>query len=397
MRLLDDNPTTEDALGFRESADRVFDVITHIETRPVAIGIFGGWGSGKTSLMKMVEAKLETEDIKTVWFNAWKYDGKEAIWNAFIQTILLKMKEDNAFAAKSAFKTRVLSVSKELAKFAAKVGTRVLPGGIVRPEDVDDFLEAISSSADDDLFQFINQFEVTFGKLVAEWVGENGYVVVFVDDLDRCLPENAVEVLEALKLYLDQASCIFVIGVEPAIVEEAIKRRYGDHPALSQVEYLEKIIQIPFVLPRVRAKAALDLAGESMQLSAKERSDLKKLIMYGLDRNPRRVKRLFNALAIASSDEAAASKKDRLPLAKILVLQMRFPSFYRDLRKDPGLVQKLEKGSHEWPDSDGELRTFIDQTKAIKLDTKTARRCIRVAGRNPAEDDDEVPVSSAAG
>jgi hypothetical protein len=147
----------------------------------------------------------------------------------------------------------------------------------------------------------------------------------------------------------------------------------------------------------VRAKAALDLAvGESMQLSAKEKSELTKLITYGLDRNPRRVKRLFNALAIAS-DEAGVSKKDRLTLAKILVLQMRFPSFYRALRKDPGLVQKLENGSHEWPDSDGELRTFIEETKAIKLDTKSARRSIRVAGRNPAEDDDEVAASSTVG
>jgi predicted KAP-like P-loop ATPase len=397
MRLLDDNPTTEDALGFRESADRVFDVITHLETRPVAIGIFGGWGSGKTSLMKMVEAKLDAEGIKTVWFNAWKYDGKEAIWNAFIQTILLKMKEDDAFPATD-FKARVIAVSKELAKFAAKVGTRVVPGGILRPEDVDGFLEAISSSADDDLFQFINQFEVAFGRLVAEWVGGDGYVVVFVDDLDRCLPENAVEVLEALKLYLDQASCVFVIGVEPAIVEEAIKRRYGDHPALSQVEYLEKIIQIPFVLPRVRAKAALHLAaGQGIELSATEEAELKKLIIYGLDRNPRRVKRLFNALTLASLDEATASEKDRLALAKVLVLQMRFPSFYRALRRDPGLVEKLEKGSDEWPDSDADVRTFIGKTKAIKLDAKAARKCIRVAGRTPAEDGDEVSASSAAG
>ena len=97
-------------------------------------------------------------------------------------------------------------------------------------------------------------------------------------------------------------------------------------------------------------KAALDLAvGESMQLGAREKSELAKLITYELDRNPRRLKRLFNALAIAS-DEAGMSKKDRLTLAKILVLQMRFPSFYRVLRKDPGLVQKLESGSHEWPD-----------------------------------------------
>jgi hypothetical protein len=395
MRLLDDNPTTKDALDFRASAESVFEVITRIETRPASIGIFGGWGSGKTSLMKMVQAKLQAEGVKTVWFNAWKYDRKEAIWNAFIQTILLTMKEDDAVAAPD-FKKQVVDVSKGLAKFAAKVGTRVVPGGLLRPEDVDAFLDAISSSADDDLFQFINQFEATFGRLVTKWVGPDGYVVVFVDDLDRCLPENAVEVLEALKLYLDQTSCIFVIGVEPAIVEEAIKRRYGDHPALSQVEYLEKIIQIPYVLPRVRAKAALALAlGDGAKLSEREQSQLKKLIIYGLDRNPRRVKRLFNALTLASLDATADDEDRRLAMAKILVLQMRFPSFYRALRSDVGLVQRLERNGDEWPGSDAELRTFIDETKAIKLDKATVRDCIRVADRDLGADDRGRPARAS--
>ena len=82
-----------------------------------------------------------------VWFNAWKYDGKEVIWNALIQTVLLKMRDD-AGAAKSgdveAFKKNVIRVSKELAKYAAKVGTRFVPGGILREEDVDAFLRAIA-------------------------------------------------------------------------------------------------------------------------------------------------------------------------------------------------------------------------------------------------------------
>src|SRR5205823_4857971 len=117
---------------------------------------------------------------KSVWFNAWKYDGKEVIWNALIQTILLKMRGD-AGAAKSgdmeAFKKNVIRVSKELAKYAARVGTRLVPGGILKEEDVDAFLKAIAPSADDDLFAFINRFEDVFDTLVKGYVGEHGYLV----------------------------------------------------------------------------------------------------------------------------------------------------------------------------------------------------------------------------
>jgi KAP family P-loop domain len=136
------------------------------------------------------------------------------------------------------FQRRLLHASRELAKYAAKVATRFVPGGVLREEDVDGILTAISSGADDELFQFINTFESQFDALVREYVGADGYLVVFIDDLDRCLPENAIEVVEALKLYLDRASCVFVVGAQPDVIEEAVRRRYKDSPALAAVEYL---------------------------------------------------------------------------------------------------------------------------------------------------------------
>jgi predicted KAP-like P-loop ATPase len=135
MYLLDDNPTTDDRLGFAPTADAIVETIKNASRRPVTIGVFGGWGTGKTSLMQMAEARLHQDKIKTIWFNAWKYSGKEAVWNALIQTILLTMKRDPDLAdapRRESFRKRVIDISQELAKYAAKVGTRLVPGGIVR-------------------------------------------------------------------------------------------------------------------------------------------------------------------------------------------------------------------------------------------------------------------------
>src|SRR5437899_12450132 len=106
MRLLDDNPATRDRLGFDRMVTILTDVIQDPPRLPFTIGIFGEWGSGKTTLMEMVRRRLEKQGTKTIWFNAWKYDGKEVIWNALIQEIFLSMQRDSG-APGPEFKKRV--------------------------------------------------------------------------------------------------------------------------------------------------------------------------------------------------------------------------------------------------------------------------------------------------
>ncbi len=306
MRLLSDNPATQDTLGFGQMAEVLHQVIRDTSSRPFTIGIFGEWGSGKSTLMKLIQTSLQHEDVKTVWFNAWKYDTKEVIWNALIQEIFYTMKRDPEIQGRAnaeEFKERVAHAAAELAKYAAKVATRFIPGGIIREEDVDAVLEALRPpSANDPLFDFINRFESTFDQLVKDYVGHSaGYLVIFIDDLDRCLPENAVTVLEAIKLYLDRANCVFVIGAESSIIEEGIKERYRDNPRLSGKEYLEKIIQLPFIVRRIDAENVLSLL-TSYEKTLPYRGDpaIRTLIVQGTECNPRRVKRFINTFWVTT-------------------------------------------------------------------------------------------------
>jgi KAP family P-loop domain len=403
VRLLDDNPTTEDRLGFATTADTIVETIKNASRRPLTVGVFGGWGTGKTSLMQMAEARLKGDQIKTVWFNAWKYSGKEVIWNALIQTILLAMKNDPDVVSQSKrekFKQRVIAVSQGLAMYAAKVGTRFIPGGIIREEDVDELWKALSSSVEDGSpFEFINRFESEFERLVDEYVGDS-YLVVFIDDLDRCLPENAIEVMEALKLYLDKANSVFVMGVEPSIIEAAISLRYGTNSGLSASKYLEKIVQVPIAVPRVRTQSGLELISSvgGAALSTRPR-EFVRLIRSGLDRNPRRIKRFVNTYGVTLSAVPEPSVDAQLTLAKVLVIQMRFPDFYRELTRDPGLIERVQDVSDEgiWKNADAghlfndfELRRFLHRTKGFPASASGVRRWIRVT-ESSEEPEDEIP------
>ena len=84
--IVNDQPTERDALDFTPYVETLADIIQTGNT-PLTIGVFGTWGSGKTSLMKMVQKQLP-DDFTVAWFDAWKYDKEETLWRAFLLNVL---------------------------------------------------------------------------------------------------------------------------------------------------------------------------------------------------------------------------------------------------------------------------------------------------------------------
>src|SRR5581483_6682801 len=186
-------------------------------------------------------------------------------------------------------------------------------------------------------------------------------LVIFIDDLDRCLPENAITVLESLKLFFDNRYCIFVVGIDHDVVEEGIQHRYAGKLSLNGRDYLDKIIQIPFFLPRVsyeRLRASLPTG----PMFSDEIWDLIQLAMEG---NPRKTRRFINSFYLAQrflnppdtslqrriqegSLKVLSLEVQNMYLAQLLAFEMRFPDFYRHLQHNPGdweyLVQKVIQG-----------------------------------------------------
>jgi hypothetical protein len=190
--------------------------------------------------------------------------------------------------------------------------------------------------------------------------------------------------MEALKLYLDRANCVFVLGVEPSIIEAAISMRYGKAANLSATNYLEKIVQIPVIVPRVRTHGGQELvasaAGNKLLASHPQ---FARMIQAGMDRNPRRIKRFANTFVMAMSLSPTASVDEQLILAKVLIAQMRFPSFYRELARDPGLLAKLkDPAKTEIWEAAGVAqlfeRRFLHRTRGVLASAAQVRRWIRV-------------------
>ncbi|GMV34635.1 MAG: hypothetical protein AMXMBFR60_24640 [Chloroflexota bacterium] len=327
-----DIPTSDDLLGYRRYADSLADKVINSKNKaPLTIGVFGEWGSGKTSFLKMVEKSLNEKDIYPIWFNAWKYDQEDNILSALIQTIFEQVKINgnflrrqsvrlklwrNEFSLRNGFwylakRLAVLSLRMLVIAFALLIalgwanveieawletkvlslpffqnssiiqswGTNIIRAIVgllgflaINPDNLFK-LFSVNLGVDFSKFQktqsyrshisFLDQFNKEFKELI-ELVGNGRPLVIFIDDLDRCMPDKAVQVLETMKLFLDVEGCYFVIAVDKDLIEKAILVKYKDLVNMENEgedrkkmiaslgeNYFEKIVQFPFSLPPI--------------------------------------------------------------------------------------------------------------------------------------------------
>lgn len=407
MNLLTDNPIKniqDDKFGFHPYAKLLSETILSTEELPFCIGIFGAWGTGKTSLMKMIESYTCQNKVKTIWFNPWKYDQKEDLWHALIQTILYKIAEDNE-------NSNLEKTAKELAKhttwFFLKKGISSITSNIISEESIEKIKEAITSQ-DEIHYRHVNHFEEDFALVVDEYT-QNGKLIVFIDDLDRCIPENAITVLESLKLFIGSARCVFVLGMDQYIVEQGIKNRYGNKIEMSGRDYLEKIIQAPFFLPPVSFRKLREAF--SVEKTANYDNCLWKLVEFGFSGNPRKTKRFVNSYYFLNEIIKLPERHNDIDLknmniqnidmkkefqkfyiGKLLILQMEHTQFYDYLIFHPETWEKYELKLIEADDlqtrndilrEDDKLNNFWEDLRLRSFMKNTSKKHNRIFPQPP--------------
>lgn len=273
FRIILDVPAESPGLSFEDYAKAFADVIEGSEPR-FSIGVFGGWGAGKTTLMDGIRNRLDLSKCVPVAFSAWRYEKEEHLIIPLLDAIrdaLNVWGEDKADVVKTA-----------VAKTASVIGGATesilrgfsLKAGIPKVVEVSfDANKAISAAADLDeeeakrktprsfYFASFESLKDCFSEF--HGVSNNTRIVVFIDDLDRCLPEGALEVLESMKLFFDFDGFVFVVGLDQQVVEWCIDRRYASHQQESEdgvgirgADYIKKIFQVPFALPPIAQERA---------------------------------------------------------------------------------------------------------------------------------------------
>lgn len=420
-----DKETNIDYLNFGYMVDMVADIATDRDLSPSTIGLYGDWGSGKSSLMKLALKKIEESNPKSreeknttkslcIEFNGWLFEGYEDTKTSLCGAIL------DALADEKRFSQEVTDYANELIKkidFKKILGKGIkygldffLTGGIgaltdltlssvlssikanaseIQAKDIEGILDKFKrdEKARTEIKNFRNEFQVLLKKSKVE------NVVVFIDELDRCLPDTVLGVFEAMRLFLFVEGMSFVIGADERLIQYAIKSKYKEVPGNNLdigKEYLEKVIQYPITIPQLNhaevnqyltclllestladksefnkfldivhsiepdKELTMDLLREKAgDIADKCKIDMalarqiSSVLAPSINGNPRQCKRFLNTLTMRLTlAKARGVNLDKNILAKLMLAEYFNPEFFKAITKPENreLFKSFEKG-----------------------------------------------------
>jgi predicted KAP-like P-loop ATPase len=273
-----DTETETDFLNYSEIAELIVELIADEQLLPLSLGVFGGWGIGKSTTLNLVEQLLDKDENKylIVRFDAWLYqdfdDARAALMSVISGALLKEAPEGLRGRAisliKRVNKLRLLGLVIEGGAAAlgfpafGAAGKLVEAGGKAfegrlsdddregageAAEKFEEKAEKLVSSPEKEPFEEIAAFRREFGEVLK---GLDKTLVVFIDNLDRCLPVNTIHTLEAIRLFLFLPNTAFVVAADEDMVRHAVSEHFRQPGERHVTDYLDKLIQMPVFVPR---------------------------------------------------------------------------------------------------------------------------------------------------
>jgi hypothetical protein len=279
-----DNEVSIDLLNVAHLTAAVLTLVADDNVAPVTLGVYGDWGSGKSTVLRLVESALTTKakqdaGVVCVWFNSWQFETYDDAKAALMSAILEKLRAERGALEKAKSGLRKLAKRIEWMRLASLAGKTILRAKIALltaglSEVAKSTIDAVKEGGGDDGEQLaklikedeeaeglgpqsIREFREEFAKLLE--AADVARLIIIIDDLDRCLPERVVDTLEAIKLFLLVPRTAFVIGADEGLIRRSVQARFAavaDAKEQLGRDYLEKLIQIPVPVPPMSQEEA---------------------------------------------------------------------------------------------------------------------------------------------
>lgn len=278
-----DSESDQDFLNFGEVADQIAALVSNPSLLPISVGLFGGWGTGKSTILGLVEAQIPKGGSGApiiVDFDAWLYQGFDDARASLMEVVAQRVLE--IAEGKKTFVDKAKSLAARVnyfraiglaADFGVGMALGIPPGLLTSAGTALSSIFSGSGTAEDkkvleadanlarkgisDLIRpaekrtppkEILEFRREFGELLE---GFGTTLILFIDNLDRCLPDAAIGTLEAVRLFLFMPRTAFIIAADESMIRHSVAKHFGDLQTSHVRDYLDKVIQVPIRVPQV--------------------------------------------------------------------------------------------------------------------------------------------------
>jgi KAP family P-loop domain len=346
-KISEDEPFAECALGRKDFAETLTTFIENAST-PLVLALDSGWGSGKTTFLRMWRAQLRLKGISSAYFNAWESDYLEEPLIGLISEFAseLKAKEPKQAAKVREAGKRIL---KTLVPFAARMAAVSLfgPGS---GETAATWAEASQSLAESQLNAYEERkrdattLRLLLEKAAAAAGADAKPFVYLIDELDRCRPTFAIELLERIKHLFEVPGIVFVLALDRTQLQHSIRSVYGAE--FDAAGYLRRFFDLVLTLPGAAGEGAtqrisgfLGLEAASWPYGKKELQDLTvftELMATALGASVRQREQIFARIHLALLVRPK-NRQEFYPetLALLASLTELRPQWLKDFRGNP--------------------------------------------------------------
>lgn len=265
------DPFKHDLLERKEEILNLSLLVSNVNS-PAVIAIDSRWGTGKTTFIRLWEQYLKEDNSPSLYFNAWETDFSDDPLVSFLGEMnegLKKLIGANEKANEAWEKTK--AAGKQIAKRGIPALVRIGTAGIIDADKIveDEMMKAAASLAGDALENYLQQKQAIhdFHSALTDFIEKsaNGKpLVIFVDELDRCRPNYAIELLERIKHLFNTAGLVFVLALDKEQLGHSIEAVYGS--GIDSVGYLRRFIDFEYQLREPDKASYIDSLFSALQL-----------------------------------------------------------------------------------------------------------------------------------
>lgn len=321
--------SADDKFGFEPLSEKLLNKVIMEMQLPNCFGIYGNWGSGKSTIIHFMNEKISTNEknknVLGIVFEPWKYEYAKD--GHLLFALLRKIEKELKMEGK-----KWKSLARNLLTIGSWAGEKFLSVDAIKvKEDMEMFEEKIFTEYEtwvDSVEGFRNEFQNAVKSGLKNLKKEK--LIIFIDDLDRCLPENTIRLLEAIKNFLFVDQCLFVIAIDHGVVSEMIEEKYKLHHGYGS-EYLMKIIHYFFELPRqnIIQYAKELLSAHGLHMEEGDKIDIPNFLQAML-KEPRKIKYYIHQFAtrVALADDPVEKNSGRFRSGRWKPMTVIFVTFY---------------------------------------------------------------------